>query len=79
MLGLVTAAAIGVIAFVLTNPFFVLRLDEAIDEPRTQTATAHRPKLGQRNEFGAVFGICVRSPGRWAGARPLAAGAGALW
>ena len=31
MLGLVTAAAIGVIAFLLTNPFFVLRLGDAID------------------------------------------------
>jgi hypothetical protein len=78
MLGLATAAAVGVIAFLLTNPFFVLRLGDAIDQLSMQTATAHRPKLGQSNEYGAVFYLRSLTWALGWGAA-LAAGAGALW
>jgi Dolichyl-phosphate-mannose-protein mannosyltransferase len=78
LLGLATAAAVGLIAFLLTNPFFVLRLGDAIDQLSIQTATAHRPKLGQRGEYGAVFYLRSLTWALGWGAT-LAAGAGALW
>ena len=75
--GLAMAAGAGVIAFVVTNPFFVLRLDEAIDQLRSQTATAQSSKLGQPNEDPAVFYLRSLTWGLGWGAA-LAAVAGAV-
>jgi hypothetical protein len=76
--GLATAAGAGVIAFVVTNPFFVLRLGEAIDQLRNQSVTADRPKFGQKDEYGVVFYLRSLTWGLGWGAM-LAAGVGSLW
>ena len=67
----------GSFAFVVTNPFFVLRLGDTVDQLRAQAVTAHRPKLGQRNEYAAPLYLRSLTWGLGWGV-PLAAAAGAL-
>jgi Dolichyl-phosphate-mannose-protein mannosyltransferase len=51
-------AGVSVIVFFLTNPYFVLDLDEALDELRSQRFSANEAKLGQKEEnpFGFYLG-----------------------
>ena len=77
LLGLATAAGAGLIVFLLTNPFFVVRLGDAIEQLRLQSSATDRPKLGQTDKHGAVFYLRSLTWGLGWGAA-LAAGAGAL-
>ena len=51
-------AGVSVLVFFLTNPYFVLDLDEALDELRSQRFSANEEKLGQvdENPFGFYLG-----------------------
>ncbi|MGH2838882.1 MAG: ArnT family glycosyltransferase, partial [Thermoleophilaceae bacterium] len=51
-------AGVSVLVFFLTNPYFVLDLDEALDELRSQRFSANEAKLGQteENPFGFYLG-----------------------
>src|SRR5215212_1201319 len=55
LLGLATALGAAAVAFLLTNPYFVLRPDAAFDQLRHQGESTSRPKFGQSNDPGLVF------------------------
>ena len=76
--GLAAATCVGTLVFVATNPFFVLHLGEALEQLRTQSATADRPKLGQRDEYAHVFYLRSLTWGLGWGAT-IAAAIGAVW
>ena len=76
--GLAVAACAGMLVFVATNPFFVLNLGEALEQLRTQSATADRPKLGQRDEYAHLFYLRSLTWGLGWGAT-IAAAIGLVW
>jgi hypothetical protein len=49
------ALAAMVLAFLVTTPYFLLDLNEAIDELRAQSYAADEPKFGQGDESAFVF------------------------
>ena len=55
VLNLSAATLAGALVFVATNPFFVVNLGQAIADLQSQSAAAHRPKLGQREESAHLF------------------------
>ena len=58
LIGVGIVAGVSVLVFFVTNPYFVLDLDEALDELRSQRFSANEEKLGQvdENPFGFYLG-----------------------
>jgi len=78
LLGLAAAAGAGALVFFATNPFFVLHLRDAVEQLRTQAATADQPKLGQPDESAHAFYLRSLTWGLGWGAT-IAAAIGAVW
>lgn len=76
--GIALVGGVAAIVFFLTNPFFVLDLDEALDELRSQREAAGGRKVGQAEENPFGFYASSLTWGVGWGAL-LAAGAGAVW
>lgn len=75
--GLLVCAAVTVITFFVTTPYFFFELSEALDQLGEQNAAANLPKLGQGD--GNPFTFYVGSLGWGFGVLPaLAAGAGLI-
>jgi hypothetical protein len=77
-IGTGVVAGVSVLVFFLTNPYFVLDLDEALDELRSQRFSAGEEKLGQveENPFGFYLGSLAWGLG-WGAI--TAAAVGAVW
>jgi hypothetical protein len=75
---LATFGGVAFIAFFITNPYVVIHLDEAIDQLRAQNVSANRPKLGLKDESGALTYLRSLTWGLGWGAM-LAAAVGAVW
>ena len=71
-------AGVSVLMFFLTNPYFVLDLDEALDELRSQRFSAGEVKLGQTEENPFGFYLSTLTWGLGWGAI-LAAAVGVGW
>jgi hypothetical protein len=75
---LAAGALAGAVVFTALNPYFVLHAGAALDQLRTQSATAGTPKPGQRQDGGHGFYLASLTWGLGWGAA-LAAALGALW
>jgi hypothetical protein len=76
--GIALVGGIALIVFFLTNPYFVLELDEALDELKSQREAAGGRKLGQAEENPFGFYASSLAWGLGWGAL-IAAAAGAVW
>jgi hypothetical protein len=79
---LVLATGVGIVVFLLADPYFLLDLKEAVHQLRHQSDAAAVEKLGQGSTgFGAGFSYYVRSFGwglGWAGTGAAVVGLGLL-
>ena len=71
-------AGVSVLVFFVTNPYFVLDLDEALDELRSQRFSANEEKLGQIDENPFSFYLSTLTWGIGWGALAAAA-VGLVW
>ena len=78
ILGLAVAGGLAVAVFALTNPYFLLDIDEAVDELRSQRFAAGDPKPGQVQENPYGFYLSSLPWGLGWGAL-VAAAAGLVW
>ena len=71
-------AGVSAVVFFLTNPYFVLDLDEALDELRSQRFSAGEAKLGQKEENPYAFYLSTL-PWALGWGAALAAAVGVVW
>ncbi len=78
VIGVALAGGLAVAVFALTNPYFLLDIDEAVDELRSQRFAAGDPKPGQVQESPYGFYLSSLTWGLGWGAL-FAAAAGLVW
>jgi hypothetical protein len=77
-IGLSIVGGLAVVVFALTNPYFLLDIDEAVDELRSQRFAAGDPKPGQEEENPYWFYVTTLTWGLGWGAM-VAAAVGVVW